>query len=118
MIITIHISNQCKESHFYDIEYAGALYEELSSSYPLAQINFIFTQTNYELEAPYIVAFSTVNIDTKEIEVICTEVCKSLMQDNKSRILNPPNGDVLALNFKNFKTEKEIEDYLKKKGVE
>ncbi|HII3831118.1 TPA: hypothetical protein ACY380_002139 [Pasteurella multocida] len=119
MRITIHISNQCKESHFYDIEYAGALYEELSSSYPLAQINFIFTKTkNSEIKAPYITGFSTANIDPKEIEPICIKVCKSLMQDNRSRILNPPNGDVLPLNFKNFKTEEEIEDYLKEKGVE
>ncbi|SPY32482.1 hypothetical protein [Pasteurella canis] len=40
------------------------------------------------------------------------------MQDNQSRTLNSPNGDVLPLNFKNFKTEEEIEDYLKEKGVE
>lgn len=117
MQITIHISNQCKQSHFYDTEYAGELYEHLSSSYPLAQLKFIFTRTNYEIKAPYIVSLSTAGVDEKEVARICSEVCRLLIQKNQFRILYPATGDVLPLQFKNFKTDKEIEDYLKENGV-
>lgn len=117
MQITIHISNQCTESHFHDTEYAGELYEHLSSSYPLAQLKFIFTRTNYEIKAPYIVSLSTAGVDEKEVARICSEVCRLLIQKNQFRILYPATGDVLPLQFKNFKTDKEIEDYLKENGV-
>lgn len=120
MQITIHISEQCKKSNFYDIEYAGALYEELISSYPLAKIKFVFVRENNNIDRkePYITSFSTQNVNMDDVALICKNICCLLVQKNKFRTLYSPTGDALPLQFKNFSTHKEIEDYLKENDVE
>jgi hypothetical protein len=119
--IHIYISEQCKESHFFDLEYAGELYEALTKTYPGAKINFHFVRGGGNYPKPYITKIETGNAAGIEVDIevrnICEEVCQFLITKNKDRRLHPPTGDIVPFQFKNFTTGREIEDYLARNNV-
>lgn len=115
--IHIYISEQCKGSHFFDLEYAGELYEALTKTYPGAKINFYFVKGGGGYPKPYTTRIKTSNVAGIEVRNICEEVCQLLITKNRDRRLHPPTGDIVPAQFKNFTKLNEIEDYLTENNV-
>lgn len=119
--ITIEISNQCQEKHFYADEYAAFLYEEFSRLYPNAKLTFTITN---ELAMgiirrgePYIVRYEVGNGILQDVESICESVCNELIKKCKNRKLHSSPSPIPSVYPSEPKIEK-IFQYLENKGVQ